>query len=203
MKKKIRILVIVLLVAAAAAAVGAAGVWRYLDIPAGSDRLEKYVEIPPGAHFMEVAGILEREGIIRGVRRFRWLAWFKGNETRIKAGEYALYAAMRPSEVLDRMVRGESRTIRVTIPEGFTMRQIADLLAKKELADGGAFFSLASDAQFARSLGVQSDSLRAFSSLIPTTLPRVWGKSALPRCWLGGFCPCSKRGTGEDWKSCT
>ena len=140
MKKKIRILVIVLLVAAAAAAVGAAGVWRYLDTPAGSDRLEKYVEIPPGAHFMEVAGILEREGIIRGVRRFRWLAWFKGNETRIKAGEYAFYAAMRPSEVLDRMVRGESRTIRVTIPEGFTMRQIADLLAKKELADGVAFF---------------------------------------------------------------
>ena len=39
MKKKIRILVITLLVAAAVAAVSAAGVWRYLDTPAGSNRL--------------------------------------------------------------------------------------------------------------------------------------------------------------------
>jgi UPF0755 protein len=187
MKKKIRILVIVLLVAAGAAAVGAAGVWRYLDTPAGSDRLEKYVEIPPGAHFMEVAGILEREGIIRGVRRFRWLAWFKGNETRIKAGEYAFYAAMRPSEVLDRMVRGESRTIRVTIPEGFTMRQIADLLAKKELADGEAFFSLASEAQFARSLGIQGDSLEGF--LFPDTyhFTKSMGEKRIAALLVGRF----------------
>jgi UPF0755 protein len=167
MKMKIHILIIALMVAAAAVAVSAAGVWRYLDTPAGSDRLEKYVEIPAGAHFMEVAGILEREGIIKGVRRFRWLAWFKGNETRIKAGEYAFYAAMRPSEVLDRMVRGESRTFRVTIPEGFTMQQIAALLQEKGVADGGAFLSLASDPQFARSLGIQRDTLEGF--LFPDT----------------------------------
>ena len=167
MKKKLRILAIMLLIAAAAAAVGAAGVWRYLDIPAGSDRIEKYVEIPAGAHFMEVAGILEREGIVKGVRRFRWLAWFKGNETKIKAGEYAFYAAMRPSEVLDRMVRGESRTVRVTIPEGFTMRQIADLLQEKGVAEGGAFLSLVSDPEFARSLGIQGDTLEGF--LFPDT----------------------------------
>lgn len=167
MKKKLRILAIMLLIAAAAAAVGAAGVWRYLDTPAGSDRIEKYVEIPAGAHFMEVAGILEREGIVKGVRRFRWLAWFKGNETKIKAGEYAFYAAMRPSEVLDRMVRGESRTVRVTIPEGFTMRQIADLLQEKGVAEGGAFLSLVSDPEFARSLGIQGDTLEGF--LFPDT----------------------------------
>jgi len=167
MKKKLRILAIMLLIAAAAAAVGAAGVWRYLDTPAGSDRIEKYVEIPAGAHFMEVAGILEREGIVKGVRRFRWLAWFKGNETKIKAGEYAFYAAMRPSEVLDRMVRGESRTVRVTIPEGFTMRQIADLLQEKGVAEGGAFLSLVSDPVFARSLGIQGDTLEGF--LFPDT----------------------------------
>jgi UPF0755 protein len=167
MKKKLRILAMVLLGAAAAAAVSAAGIGRYLDTPAGSDRLEKYVEIPAGAHFMEVAAILEREGIIKGVRRFRWLAWFKGNETMIKAGEYAFYAAMRPSEVLDRMVRGESRTISVTIPEGFTMRQIAALLQEKGVAEGNAFLSLVSDPQFARSLGIQNDTLEGF--LFPDT----------------------------------
>ncbi len=167
MQKKIHILAIALLIAAAATAALAFGIWHYLDTPAGSDRFEKYVEIPSGAHFMEVAGILEREGIIRGVRRFRWLAWFKGNETEVKAGEYALYPAMRPSEVLDRMVRGESRTITVTIPEGFTMRQIADLLGEKGVADGGAFFSLVSDPQFARSLGIRSGTLEGF--LFPDT----------------------------------
>lgn len=187
MKKKIRIAIAVMLIAAAATAAAAIGIRRYLDTPAGTDRAERYVEIPAGAHFMEVAGILEREGIIRGVRRFRWLSWFKGNETRIKAGEYALHAAMKPSEVLDKMVRGECRTIPVTIPEGFTARQIADLLAKSELADGEAFLSLTSDVQFARSLGIQSDSLEGF--LFPDTyhFTRGLGEKRIAALLVGRF----------------
>jgi len=187
MKKKIRIRAIALLIAAAATAALAFGIWLYLDTPAGSDRLETYVEIPSGANFMEVAGILEREGIIRGVRRFRWLAWFKGNETKIKAGEYAFYAAMRPSEVLDRMVRGESRTISVTIPEGFTMRQIADLLEEKGVAERSAFLSLVSDPQFVYSLGVQSGTLEGF--LFPDTyrFTKGMGEKRIATTMVGRF----------------
>ena len=93
MKKKIRIAIAVMLIAAAATAAAAIGIRRYLDTPAGTDRAERYVEIPAGAHFMEVAGILEREGIIRGVRRFRWLCGSRGMKPGSRPGSMP---CMRP-----------------------------------------------------------------------------------------------------------
>jgi len=165
-KKSIRIATALVIAVAVLGAVSA-GLWRYLDTPAGREQAERYVEVPSGTACIEVAGILEREGIIRGVRRFRWLAWLKGTEKQIKAGGYTFHPAMKPSEVLDRLVKGESLTITVTIPEGYTLRQIAHLLQEKGLADAGSFLSLASDQRFVQSMGIRGISLEGF--LFPDT----------------------------------
>lgn len=167
MKTSLRIAAAALVIGVSLSAIVAVGFWRYLDTPAGSERTDCYVEVPPGATCVEVAAILERAGIIRGVRRFRWLAWFKGAETQIKAGYYTFHPAMKPSEVLERLVKGESQAVTVTIPEGYTVRQIAALLQGKGLADAGAFLSLASDPECVHSLGFGGTSLEGF--LFPDT----------------------------------
>ena len=186
MKKSIRIATALLIAGAVLGAVSA-GLWRYLDTPAGPEQVERYVEIPSGTAFIEVARILEREGIIRGVRRFRWLAWLKGTEKQIKAGDYTFHPAMKPAEVLDRLVKGESQTVTVTIPEGYTMGQIAHLLQEKGLADAGSFLSLASDERFVQSLGIHGVSLEGF--LFPDTyrLSKGMGEKRIMQVFVARF----------------
>jgi len=143
------------------------GLWNYLNTPPSKNRDIRYVEISSGTHFCQVADILKREGIITGIKRFRLLARMKGVEKEIKAGDYLFHTAMTSSEVLDKLVRGEYRTHKVTVPEGFTMFQIADLLEKKGLIEKEKFLKCASDPVFVRSLGIKGNSLEGF--LFPDT----------------------------------
>ena len=111
--------------------------------------------------------MLERQGIITGVKRFRLLAWLRNDEKEIKAGYYTFTTGMRPSEVLDKLVEGRYKTISVTIPEGFTVVQIAEVLQEKGLGEREDFLKYASDPGFIHALGIKGDSLEGF--LFPDT----------------------------------
>lgn len=165
--KKINILLIVIALTATAGLGLAWAIWCYLDSPAAGDSVMRSIEIPKGAGFAQAARILAGEGIIRGTRRFRMLAWLKGIEKEIKAGDYTFSPAMKPSEVLVALVAGRYITITVTIPEGFTVYQIARLLEEKGLGDRDAFLTYASDPHFVHSLGIRGDTLEGF--LFPDT----------------------------------
>jgi len=141
--------------------------WSYLDAPPAGDGVVKSIEIPSGTTFAQVASILEREGIIAGSERFRWLAWLKRIEKEIKAGDYTFNTAMKPSEVLHMLVEGRYKTITVTIPEGFTVAQIAQVLQANGLGDKEEFLNISSDPLFVRSLGIKGDCLEGF--LFPDT----------------------------------
>ena len=165
-KKSKQILVVILLILTIALGFLWA-VWCYLDTPPAGDGAMKSIEIPSGTSFAQVASLLEREGIIAGSERFRWLAWLKRVEKEIKAGDYTFNTAMRPSAVLQMLVEGRYKTITVTIPEGFTVAQIAQVLQKNGLGDKEHFLNCASDPLFVHSLGIKGDSLEGF--LFPDT----------------------------------
>ena len=143
------------------------GLWYYLDLPPAGDGTIKSVEIPSGTSFGHVASMLERQGIITGIKRFRLLAWLRNDEKEIKAGDYTFTTDMRPSEVLDKLVEGRYKTISVTIPEGFTVVQIAEVFQQKGLGDREDFLKYASDPRFVHALGIKGDSLEGF--LFPDT----------------------------------
>ena len=141
--------------------------WNYLTTPPAGDKEEKHVEITSGMNFALVADILEKEGVIAGVKKFRLFAKLKGVEKRIKAGDYTFHTDMTPSTVLNKLVRGEHRIHKVTIPEGFNTFQIAALLEKEGLLEKEKFLKYTSDPVFVHSLGINSDSLEGF--LFPDT----------------------------------
>lgn len=164
MKKRVALIILILLVVCLGFSWG---LWNYLNTPPGENEDIRCVEISSGTHFIQVAQILEREGIIIGVKRFRLFARLKGIKKEIKAGDYLFHTAMTPSEVLDKLVKGEYRTHKVTIPEGFTMFQIADLLEEEGLIEKEKFLKCASDPVFVHSLAVKGNSLEGF--LFPDT----------------------------------
>jgi UPF0755 protein len=115
----------------------------------------------------ETAEELETRGIIKSQRLFVLWAKLTGHTKQIKAGEYALSAKMAPVEILEKLRKGIVITYPVTIPEGFTMEQIADLLESKGLVQKTRFLSLARDPKILRYYGITGPSLEGY--LFPDT----------------------------------
>ena len=91
----------------------------------------------------------------------------KGYSSSIQAGELMFDTGMTPNQVLEVLTKGKAVSYQVTIPEGYNINQVAQLLAEKGLGSADRFLTLAKDQKFARGLGVPADSLEGF--LFPDT----------------------------------
>lgn len=143
------------------------GLYRYAHHPAGGGGAEEIVSVTPGENFTALAAKLEQNGIITQVSKFKVLAVLKGVDKKLKAGEYPLSAAMTPIEVLDVLVSGKSYLYRFTIPEGFTLRQIAEEVAANELGQSDEFIALATSPEYVATLNIEADTLEGY--LFPDT----------------------------------
>lgn len=112
------------------------------------------VEIPLGSTSTEIATILEENGIIKDARIFRFYIKFK-NEQNFQAGEYALSPKMTLKETVKELQTGkiiEEPIERVTIPEGKTLEQIAEIFSNKLSFTAEEFIEVAEDEEFIRQL---------------------------------------------------
>lgn len=136
-------------------------------MPAGNQALHRVVHIPEGAPFQQVASILETNRLIANRWGFMLLGKTMNVERRVIPGEYELHAGMTPLEILSRLERGKVLLHAVTIPEGYTVAQIAALFEIKGLAPASELKRLAQDPQFIRSLGLEVPTLEGY--LYPDT----------------------------------
>jgi UPF0755 protein len=134
----------VAIVLGAGVIVGAASMWFrdavYIDrtLPAG----QTDVIIDKGSTFGEVVRTLEAKHVLAHPIAFRMLARLRHVDSDVKAGEYRFPAHQSSDQILQRLVRGEQFAFWVTIPEGYTAREIAKVLAGHGLADAAAFQSV-------------------------------------------------------------
>lgn len=129
---------------------GAGGFYVWSTGASGASR-PITVEIPEGATTSEIAEILEGKNIIRSGFAFRLVARFRGLESTIDAGEYALQTNMPLGEALDVLEAGPipEETFTVTIPEGLRLEQVADRVAEDLGLDGKRFLSKAESGEYA------------------------------------------------------
>lgn len=139
----------------------------YADQPAGSQTTEQLVIVHPGQGFKAFSQQLHASGIIQDRSKFALLAFIKGDDKRIKAGEYTLSAAMPPREILEVLVSGKVRLYKITIPEGYNLRQIAKLVAQPGLTTETGFLKTATDTALARAMGIDAAGLEGY--LFPET----------------------------------
>jgi UPF0755 protein len=140
---------------------------EYGRTPAGGGDQLQSVVVRPGTPLASTAEMLEASGVIRSPLKFRLLARLYGYDRRLKAGEYALTSSMSPIEVLDVLEKGLVKMHRLTVPEGLTLVQIAELVAKTGLASKADFISRASDPLLARRYGIPAETLEGY--LFPET----------------------------------
>lgn len=170
----------ILVVALAAAAAAGALAWRevvvFRDTPFGGPE-EKVVVVPAGASARAVIRALAQGGVLSDERTaWRYFRFVKRDGRPFRAGEYAFAGPQRPDEVMERVVRGEVKLYRFTVPEGLRADEIAAIVARSGLADGAEFLAVARDPAVAKALGVPYASLEGF--LFPDTYSFPRGASA-------------------------
>ena len=110
-------------------------VYGRADLPAK----QTDVVIPRGATFADVVATLRADGVLAHPLAFRILARLRHVEGAVKAGEYRFPAHQTSDEVLARLVRGEQTAVWVTIPEGYTAKEVARALAERGLGQASAY----------------------------------------------------------------
>ena len=140
----------------------------FLYSPASFSRQELVVEIPNGATFRSVAKLLSDKELIKDKKKFVILGRIMGAGSKIKAGELRFYKNMNPMQVLDNLINGVPVTYGFTVPEGYNIYQIADVLVEKKLIKTPKeFISAAHDKVLLIELGIKANSAEGF--LFPDT----------------------------------
>ncbi len=143
------------------------GFGLFLVSPADKAGADQLIIVKDGSSLRDVAGDLERRGLITNKTLFVLWTRVKGYGKDIRAGEYALSPTMPPVQLLEILRKGLVILHPVTIPEGFTRDQIADVLAAKGLADRKRFLALSEDKALLKEYGVSGPSLEGY--LFPDT----------------------------------
>jgi UPF0755 protein len=139
----------------------------FLISPAGVDKKEGIFIVKKGSGLKTVATELEKRGLIKSQDLFVIWAILKGGTRDIKAGEYSLNQSMPPVRIFNILTSGAVKIHPLTIPEGLTAEQIANLLAKKNLLDRREFISLVRDKTLVASYHIDGSSLEGY--LYPDT----------------------------------
>lgn len=118
---------------------GEVNILSAVDSPPGADIIE--VNIPLHSSTARVASILKEKGIIKNTFMFCLYARYKGYAQKIQAGNYFFTTGMSTEELLTRLQKGVIYLggKRFTIPEGFTLEQIAAYLQRQGLVEKEVF----------------------------------------------------------------
>lgn len=98
----------------------------------------------------QVVETLYHAGLIKDKNTLKVFLRLSGLSSKLKAGKYEFNTGMSAAEIVNKMVRGEVKrnTIRVTIPEGYTVSDIAEVLSSKGLVDREEFLNTVKNGNF-------------------------------------------------------
>ena len=111
--------------------------------------LEKVeIVVKPGMRARDVANILQDKKLIPNAYIFRVFLKIMGKDRNIEAGKYIFSEDMSLKKVIDVLVNGKPTLESILIPEGFTSREVAEILKNKAvIKDKKEFLKIAKEKQ--------------------------------------------------------
>ncbi|PIP65772.1 endolytic transglycosylase MltG [Candidatus Peregrinibacteria bacterium CG10_big_fil_rev_8_21_14_0_10_49_16] len=95
------------------------------------------ITIEQGMSVEQITNLLAEKGMIRSPLAFKLHVAFNGLSAALQAGTFIFDQSMNAEEVVMLLTTGKSKEIRITIPEGFTVKDIDALLAEQQLIEAG------------------------------------------------------------------
>lgn len=138
-----------------------------LTITTENELNEISVVIPPDLFFPAIEKILNEAGIAKKDSRLLLTAHLMGVANSLKAGEYIFSGKLTPYQILRKLDKGSMVQRPITIPEGTSLKQIAELLGDGGWVNPDRFIELSHDREFINKLGLDLESLEGY--LFPDT----------------------------------
>ena len=167
MKRLITFIVAFLFIALSAGTCFFLELGHYARTPGETGGEARTVVIRSGEGFSAVSRRLARAHLNPSPYKFAALARLKGYDKQIKAGEYELRPDTTPLALLETLVQGRVRLHRLTIPEGYTFRQIAREAEAAGFGTATDFIRKATDPRRVGQYGIKAKTLEGY--LFPDT----------------------------------
>jgi UPF0755 protein len=148
------------------AAVFAVDFALFLQNPSGQAQPQTLM-IDKGTPLANIIEGLHQKGVIDHPGFFKIYVLLMQVAPKIRAGEYTFPPGLTPQEVLNLLLKGDFATRRITIPPGWSVKDVAKFLASQNLVNEQAFLAKAKDVFFIRSLNLPVTSLEGY--LYPDT----------------------------------
>lgn len=105
------------------------------------DKVKREFVIENGVGVKQIAAKLEKENLIIGSEYFEIYVWQKGLANKLQAGSYNLSSSMTILDMVDLFVGGKiiANEVSITIPEGYSIKDIDQELAQNGLIIEGEF----------------------------------------------------------------
>ena len=179
-------LLVILTVAAGVGIAALAGSWFWLQAHVqqpGPLTAETVVVIEPGSGLGSVALQFQNAGVIESDFTFRLHARLSGYAAQLKAGEYRFEPGISPGAVLAKVVAHDVVVRFITIPEGLTSPQIADLITAAEGLSGDFSRSIKDGTLLPETYGYERGESRAalvrrMEIALNRTLSDLWASRA-------------------------
>lgn len=175
--KKSKAVFIVLLILFVLACCAAAGAYIYLKSclePFGDGSVEYKLDVPSGTGPRTVGRLLQENGIIKNADVFYYYTRYK--KSIIKAGNYRVNSSMSTDELLAFLQSGLQEHTVISIPEGYTLKQIGTLLEEAGVARRSEFIDACHNPVLLEEYMIPSDSFEGY--LFPDTYYLDYGMGA-------------------------
>ena len=125
--------------------------WYKIYVPYNIGNQTISIMVQPEDSFSKVLSDLKETGVVKDDYLFRRLAILTGVDRDLTPGRYDFRGNVSLRGVLRKFTSRNIATVKVTIPEGLTARQIAGYIGRAGLVDSSDFADLAYDSAYAQS----------------------------------------------------
>ena len=162
----VRIFIILIAIATLGVFIGIA----FFTTPYSTPDLEfpVFLEIPQGATSGSIAQILQKKGLLKYPTLFKLYSRFSSKGNKLRAGRHVVRKPMSIIDFISKLSsEGGSYDVKVTVPEGWTIYQIAEILHTTMGFDTTDFYTVVKDKKLLDSLGLDVPTMEGF--LYPET----------------------------------
>ena len=116
--------------------------WQGIYLPKNTEAQSRIFIIEKGQGLFQIAASLEGEGLIKNKIFFELYLAGLGRTRQLQAGKYLLAPSMNIPEISSQLLNGDNYKEKVTIIEGWTLRDIAWYLENKGMFQAEELFEL-------------------------------------------------------------
>jgi UPF0755 protein len=125
------------------------------------------LDIHSGQGAWEITKILQKTGVISNAGTFITVAALTGKAKHMQAGAYVFEGNHVPLDIMNILFKGKTLRYRITIPEGYTVYQIGEVVSKTGLLSKDSFVRSTRSKQTTDFFAVPAPSMEGF--LFPDT----------------------------------